>query len=165
MEELVSKNLREANQKRNKSRREVVKDILRHYKDNLDYIDVLNAEISEKRERIDGVKSGLGNTDPSKGGGSSQEDRIIKVLDEIRVIEQDLDLTKKETNSIRKAIKKLDNPQLEAIIYHKWVYGDESIRSLATKYGLSHTAIWKKSDVALLKLYKILILDKIPIFR
>ena len=84
---------------------------------------------------------------------------------EIRVIEQDLERTKKETSSIRKAIKKLDSPQLEAIIYHKWVYGDESIRSLATKYGLSHTAIWKKSDVALLKLYKILILDKIPIFR
>lgn len=165
MEELVSKNLREANQKRNKSRREIVKDILRYYKDNLDYIDVLNAEISEKRESIGGVKSGLGNTDPSKGGGSSQEDTIIKVLDEIRVIEQDLDFTKREVSSVRKAIKKLDNPQLEAIIYHKWVYGDESIRSLATKYGLSHTAIWKKSDVALLKLYKILILDKIPIFR
>lgn len=152
--------LREAEQKIYKSRREVVKGILRHYKDNLDYIDVLKAEISEKRDRIDGVKSGLGNTDPSKGGGSSQEDRIIKVLDEIRNIEEDIEYAKKDIKPIREAIKKIDSPQLEAIIYHKWVYGDESIRSLATKYGLSHTAIWKKSDVALLKLYKILILGK-----
>lgn len=152
--------LREAEQKRYKSRREVVKGILRHYKDNLDYIDVLKAEISEKRDRIDGVKSGLGNTDPSKGGGSSHEDRIIKVLDEVRNIEEDIEYAKQDIKPIREAIKKIDSPQLEAIIYHKWVYGDESIRSLATKYGLSHTAIWKKSDVALLKLYKILILGK-----
>lgn len=156
----MGKPVRELKRERNKKRKQLVKDELAIYGANLALIEAQKDEIIKKRDRIDGVRSGLSNTDPSKGGGSSQEDRIIKVLDEIRVIEQDLERTKKEVSSIREAIKKLDSPQLEAIIYHKWVYGDESIRSLATKYGLSHTAIWKKSDVALLKLYKILMLDK-----
>lgn len=156
----MGKSVRELKRERNKKRKQLVKDELAIYGANLALIEAQKDEIIKKRDRIDGVRSGLSNTDPSKGGGSSQEDRIIKVLDEIRVIEQDLERTKKEVSSIREAIKKLDSPQLEAIIYHKWVYGDESIRSLATKYGLSHTAIWKKSDVALLKLYKILMLDK-----
>lgn len=156
MEELVSKNLREAKQKRNKSRREIVKDILRHYKDNLDYIDVLNAEISEKRERIDGVKSGLGNTDPSKGGGSSQEDRIIKVLDEVKDLEEEIASIKAEVRPIRKAIRSIEDSKNKAIVMRVWVYRSDSMRGLESEYGISRTAIWKRSDATLLYLYKVL---------
>nr|DAK50587.1 MAG TPA: Protein of unknown function (DUF722) [Caudoviricetes sp.] len=152
----MGKSVRELKQERNKRRKQLVKDELAIYGANLALIEALEDEIIKKRDCIDGVRSGLGNTDPSKGVGSSQEDKIIKVLDEIKEIEKEIDHTKEEVRSMRKAIKMIDDPQLEAIIYQKWIYGSESIRSLATKYGVSHNAVWKKSDVALLKLYKIL---------
>lgn len=153
----MSKSIREERRQRDKSRRETTKAILRNYKENLDYIESLKAEISKKRDRIDGVKSGLGNTYPSKGGGSSQEDTIVKVLDDIQRLEEEIYSVKLETLPIRRAIKSIEDPQHKAIIMRVWVDNTDSMRSLATQYGVSHTAIWKKSDVALLSLYKVLI--------
>lgn len=149
----MSKNLREERRQRDKSRRETTKAILRNYKENLDYIESLKAEISKKRDRIDGIKSGLGNIDPSKGGGSSQEDTIIKVLDDIRVLEEELYSIKLEISPIRRAIKSIEDPQHKAIITRVWVDNTDSMRSLATRYGVSKDMIWRKSDVALLNLY------------
>lgn len=153
----MSKSIREERRQRDKSRRETTKAILRNYKENLDYIESLKAEISKKRDRIDGVKSGLGNTDPSKGGGSSQEDTIVKVLDDIQRLEEEMYSIKLEIRPVRRAIKSIEDPQHKAIIMRVWVANTDSMRSLATQYGVSHTAIWKKSDVALLSLYKALI--------
>lgn len=153
----MSKSIREERRQRDKSRRETTKAILRNYKENLDYIESLKAEISKKRDRIDGVKSGLGNTYPSKGGGSSQEDTIVKVLDDIQRLEEEMYSIKLETRPIRRAIKSIKDPQHKAIIMRVWVDNSDSMRSLATQYGVSHTAIWKKSDVALLSLYKALV--------
>lgn len=150
----MSKNLREERRQRDKSRRETTKAILRNYKENLDYIESLKAEISKKRDRIDGVKSGLGNTDPSKGGGSSQEDTIVKVLDDIQRLEEEMYSIKLETRPVRRAIKSIEDPQHKAIIMGVWVNNTDSMRSLATQYGASKDMIWRKSDVALLNLYK-----------
>ena len=150
----MSKSIREERRQRDKSRRETTKAILRNYKENLDYIESLKAEIRKKRDRIDGVKSGLGNTYPSKGGGSSQEDTIVKVLDDIQRLEEEIYSIKLETRPIRRAIKSIEDPQHKAIIMRVWVDNTDSIRSLAKQYGTSKDMIWRKSDVALLNLYK-----------
>lgn len=150
----MSKSIREERRQRDKSRRETTKAILRNYKENLDYIESLKAEISKKRDRIDGVKSGLGNTYPSKGGGSSQEDTIVKVLDDIQRLEEEMYSIKLEIRPVRRAIKSIEDPQHKAIIMRVWVNNSDSMRSLATRYGVSKDMIWRKSDVALLNLYK-----------
>ncbi len=149
----MSKSIREERRQRDKSRRETTKAILRNYKENLDYIESLKAEISNKRDRIDGVKSGLGNTYPSKGGGSSQEDTIVKVLDDIQRLEEEMYSIKLEIRPVRRAIKSIEDPQHKAIIMRVWVNNSDSMRSLATRYGVSKDMIWRKSDVALLNLY------------
>lgn len=149
----MSKSIREERKQRDKSRRETTKAILRNYKENLDYIESLKAEISKKRDRIDGVKSGLGNTYPSKGGGSSQEDTIVKVLDDIQRLEEEMYSIKLEIRPVRRAIKSIEDPQHKAIIMRVWVNNSDSMRSLATRYGVSKDMIWRKSDVALLNLY------------
>ncbi len=152
----MSKSIREERKQRDKSRRETTKAILRNYKENLDYIEALKAEISKKRDRIDGVKTGLGNTDPIKGGGSSQEDTIIKVLDEVKDLEEEIASIKAEIRPVRKAIRSIEDPKNKAIVMRVWVYRSDSMRGLESEYGISRTAIWKRSDATLLYLYKVL---------
>lgn len=152
----MSKSIREERKQRDKGRRETTKAILRNYKENLDYIEALKAEISKKRDRIDGVKTGLGNTDPIKGGGSSQEDTIIKVLDEVKDLEEEIASIKAEIRPVRKAIRSIEDPKNKAIVMRVWVYRSDSMRGLESEYGISRTAIWKRSDATLLYLYKVL---------
>lgn len=152
----MSKNLREERKQRDKSRREVVKKILSNYGKSLSLIEVLEDEIIQKRERIDGVRSGLGNTDPIKGGGSSQEDTIIKVLDEVKDLEEEIASIKAEIRPIRKAIRSIEDPRNKAIVMRVWVFRSDSMRGLESEYGISRTAIWKRSDATLLYLYKVL---------
>lgn len=152
----MSKSIREERKQRDKGRRETTKAILRNYKENLDYIESLKAEISKKRDGIDGVKSGLGNTDPIKGGGCSQEDTIIKVLDEVKDLEEEIASIKAEIRPVRKAIRSIEDPKNKAIVMRVWVYRSDSMRGLESEYGISRTAIWKRSDATLLYLYKVL---------
>lgn len=152
----MAKNLREIRKERDKDRREVVKKILSNYGKSLSLIEVLEDEIIQKRERIDGIRSGLGNTDPIKGGGCSQEDMIIKVLDEVKDLEEEIASIKAEVRPIRKAIRSIEDSKNKAIVMRVWVYRSDSMRGLESEYGISRTAIWKRSDATLLYLYKVL---------
>ena len=152
----MAKNLREIRKERDKDRREVVKKILSNYGTSLSLIEVLEDEIIRKRESIDGIRSGLGNTNPSKGGGCSQEDTIIKVLDEVKDLEEEIASIKAEIRPIRKAIRSIEDPRNKAIVMRVWVFRSDSMRGLESEYGISRTAIWKRSDATLLYLYKVL---------
>ena len=152
----MAKNLKEIRKERDKDRREVVKKILSNYGKSLSLIEVLEDEVIQKRERIVGIRSGLGNTYPTKGGGCSQEDTIIKVLDEVKDLEEDIASIKAEIRPVRKAIRSIEDPKNKAIVMRVWVYRSDSMRGLESEYGISRTAIWKRSDTTLLYLYKVL---------
>lgn len=152
----MAKNLREIRKERDKDRREVVKKILSSYGKSLGLIEVLEDEIIQKRGRIEDIRSGLGNTDPSKGGGCSQEDTIIKVLDEVKDLEEEIASIKAEIRPIRKAIRSIEDPRNKAIVMRVWVFRSDSMRGLESEYRISRTAIWKRSDTTLLYLYKVL---------
>lgn len=152
----MAKNLKEIRKERDKDRREVVKKILSNYGKSLSLIEVLEDEIIQKRERIVGIRSGLGNTYPTKGGGCSQEDTIIKVLDEVKDLEEEIASIKAEIRPVRKAIRSIEDPKNKAIVMRVWVYRSDSMRGLESEYGISRTAIWKRSDATLLYLYKVL---------
>lgn len=152
----MAKNLKEIRKERDKDRREVVKKILSNYGKSLSLIEVLEDEVIQKRERIVGIRSGLGNTYPTKGGGCSQEDTIIKVLDEVKDLEEEIASIKAEIRPVRKAIRSIEDPKNKAIVMRVWVYRSDSMRGLESEYGISRTAIWKRSDATLLYLYKVL---------
>ena len=152
----MAKNLREIRKERDKERREVVKKILSNYGKSLSLIEVLEDEIIRKRESIDGIRSGLGNTYPTKGGGCSQEDTIIKVLDEVKDLEEEIASIKAEIRPVRKAIRSIEDSKNKAIVMKVWVFRSDSMRGLESEYGISRTAIWKRSDTTLLYLYKVL---------
>lgn len=134
-----------------------IKNQLEIYSLNLKLIDEYQKEISEKREELSTLRSGLGNTSEIKGGRVSKDDIIIRSLDYIDNLENELKATKKDTQKIKTAIKNIDDPLAKSIIMRIWVNKSDSMRSLANELNLSHTMVWRKSDIALLSLYKQLI--------
>lgn len=139
---------------RDREKIEIVKARLERCRSSLRIIEELEDDIGKKREVLDCLKAVFSGTDPVQGGGSSQEDKVIKVLDDLRELEEALSGLKNEVNDIRLAVKDLEDEQMVAIVNHVWIYHDDTMRGLARKYNLSKSAIRRKSDVALLALYK-----------
>ena len=143
---------------------EIVKIRLSNYGKNLKLIDEIKAEIVEKRDRLDMLRCGWSDSDPTNGGGSSQEEKIILILDEIEFLEDSIKEIRLDDEEISNAIAKLSDNMLQSIVFRLWVFDKHSdkhdtIRGLALKYDLSKNMIWRKSDCALLGIYKSLYND------
>lgn len=151
----------------NRKRREnieIVKVRLSNYGKNLKLIDEIKAEIVEKRDRIDMLRCGWSDSDPTNGGGTSQEEKIISILDEIEFLEDEIKKIRLSDEEISNAIAKLNDNMLQSIVFRLWVYDKysdkhDTIRGIALRYDLSKNIIWRKSDAALLSIYKSLYND------
>lgn len=153
----MNKKVNELKKAKDRQRCNTIKNQLEIYSLNLKLIDEYQKEISEKREELSTLRSGLGNTSEIKGGRVSKDDIIIRSLDYIDNLENELKATKNDTQKIKTAIKNIDDPLAKSIIMRIWVNKSDSMRSLANELNLSHTMVWRKSDIALLSLYKQLI--------
>lgn len=153
----MNKKVNELKKAKDRQRCNTIKNQLEIYSLNLKLIDEYQKEISEKREELSTLRSGLGNTSEIKGGRVSKDEIIIRSLDYIDDLENELKATKKDTQKIKTAIRNIDDPLAKSIIMRIWVNKSDSMRSLANELNLSHTMVWRKSDTALLSLYKQLI--------
>lgn len=152
------------NVRENRKRREnieIVKIRLSSYGKNLKLIDEIKSEIREKRDKLDMLRCGWSDSDPTSGGGTSQEEKIIFILDEIESLEYEIKKIRLSDEEISNAIAKLGDNMLQSIVFRIWVYdkyckNHDTIRGLALKYDLSKNMIWRKSDCALLGIYKCL---------
>lgn len=143
---------------------EIVKIRLSNYGKNLKLIDEIKVEIVEKRDRLDMLRCGWSDSDPTNGGGSSQEEKITYILDEIKFLEDEIKKIRLSDEEISNAIANLSDNMLQSIVFRLWVFDKHSdkhdtIRGLALKYDLSKNMIWRKSDAALLSIYKSLYND------
>lgn len=153
----MNKQVKELKKAKDRQRCNTIKNQLEIYSINLKLIDEYQKEISEKREELSTLRSGLCNTSEIKGGRVSKDDIIIRSLDYIEDLENELKATKRDTQKIKTAIKNIDDPLAKSVIMRIWVNKSDSMRSLANELNLSHTMVWRKSDAALLSLYKQLI--------
>ena len=149
---------------KNKEKIEIVKVRLKYYGENLKLIDSLKSDIKDIEDSFDSIHSGWSDTDPTSGGSSCQEDILVKSSDEIDSLVGEIEDIKKADEDIRKAIKNLNDNMSETIVYKLWVYdkysdNHDTIRGIARKYDLSKDMIWRKSDAALLSIYKSLYND------
>lgn len=149
---------------KNKEKIEIVKVRLKYYGENLKLIDSLKSDIKDIEDSFDSIHSGLSDTDPTSGGSSCQEDILVKSFDEIDFLVKEIENIKNCDEDIRKAIKNLNDNMSETIVYKLWVYDKysdkhDTIRGIARKYDLSKDMIWRKSDAALLSIYKSLYND------
>ena len=136
--------------------RDSVKKRLKAYKNDLDYIDIKKDKIRNLRSSIDGIKASMSSTEVVQGGSTSQEDKIIKVLDKISNIEKEIQEINEENSDIRYALNSIKEPSHKSIVYHVWINNDMSMEQMGRKLHLSTTAIWKRSDKTLKYINKIL---------
>lgn len=149
---------------KNKEKIEIVKVRLKYYGENLKLIDSLKSDIKDIEDSFDSIHSGWSDTDPTSGGSSCQEDILVKSFDEIDSLVGEIEDIKKADEDIRKAIKNLNDNMLQSIVFRLWVYdkyckNHDTIRGIALRYDLSKNMVWRKSDAALLSIYKSLYND------
>lgn len=151
----------------NRKRREnieIIKIRLSNYGKNLKLIDEMKSEVREKRDRLDMLRCGWSDFDPTNGGGTNQEEKITYILDEIKFLEDEIRKILLDCEEISNAIAKLSDNMLQSIVFRLWVYDKysdkhDTIRGIALKYDVSKDMVWRKSDAALLSIYKSLYND------
>lgn len=138
---------------RKKRKINIVRQVLRDYGRDLEEIDGISKEIKDKRSRLNTIKSLNAQTDHVQGGGLSQEDKTIKILDEISDLEANIKEIEKDIEIIEDTISSLNDPAMVGIVYRVWVQRLETIRSIAYRYKIPSSTAWYKSNTALLSIY------------
>nr|DAM67795.1 MAG TPA: Protein of unknown function (DUF722) [Caudoviricetes sp.] len=138
---------------KNKVRASIIKTRLRNYKEDLAMLDLLKERIAINRDKMD-LQGGWSNSEAVQGGGSSQEDRLNNMLDKIREDERTIKMIELDNRALSYAIKTLPDDDMRYIVNHKWIYDDMSMIEIGAKLNLSKSTAWRKSDVALLDIYK-----------
>ena len=138
---------------KNKVRTNIIKARLRNYGEDLAMLDLLNERIAINRDKMD-LQAGWSSSDAVQGGGTSQEDRLNKVLDKIREDERTITMINLENRALKYAIDTLSDADMKYIVNHKWVLNDMSMINIGKRLNLSKSTAWRKSDDALLDIYK-----------
>lgn len=137
---------------KNKVRASIIKTRLRNYREDLEMLDLLKERIAINRDKMD-LQGGWSNSEAVQGGGSSQEDKLNNLIDNIRADELTLQRIELENRALRYAINSLDD-DMRYIVTHKWILRDLSMIDIGLKLNLSKSTAWRKSDDALLDIYK-----------
>lgn len=138
---------------RKKRKINIVRQVLRDYGRDLEEIDEIRGEIKEKRSRLNTIKSLNAQTDPVQGGGMSQEDKIIKILDDIQDLEANIIEIEKDIKIVENAINSLEDNAMVGIVYRVRIQRLETVRSIAYRYNMPSSTAWYKSNAALLSIY------------
>ena len=138
---------------KNKVRTNIIKARLRNYGEDLAMLDLLRERIAINRDKMD-LQAGWSSSDAVQGGGTSQEDRLNKVLDKIREDERTITMINLENRALKYAIDTLSDADMKYIVNHKWVLNDMSMINIGKRLNLSKSTAWRKSDDALLDIYK-----------
>lgn len=134
-------------------RADIIKARLRNYREDLEMLDSLNVRIGINRDKMD-LQGGWSDCEAVQGGGSSQEDRLNKLIDRIREDERSVKLIELENRALKYAIDSLADKDMRLIVHHVWVMHDRSMEQLGKDLHLSKSSIWRKSDAALLEIYR-----------
>ena len=138
---------------KNKVRASIIKARLRNYREDLEMLDLLKERIAINRDKMD-LKGGWSSSEAVQGGGSSQEDRLNSMLDKVSDDERTIKMIELDNRALSYAIKTLPDDDMRYIVNHKWIYDDMSMIEIGTKLNLSKSTAWRKSDAALLEIYK-----------
>lgn len=140
---------------KNKDKRDVgiIKQRLRCYGEDLELLDSLEQRIGIKRDKMD-LRGGWSDSEAVQGGGSTQEDRLNTLIDDITQAERTITMIELENRAIKYSIDSLPDEDMKAIVYHVWVKRDRTMEQMSRELHLSKTSVWRKSDAALLYIFK-----------
>ena len=140
----------------NKEKIALMKAKLKSYKKCLDLKKDYENKIQNKRSKLDMLRAGWSDTDPVSGGGCSQEDKIISIIDDIDEYKENTRLIEDDYEALERSLRNLPDEKMKELIYRLWIKKDTTVRGLALEEGVDKNVIWRKSDNALLILYKLM---------
>lgn len=148
---------------REKGKREerlkTIKSKMERYQKDISIAKEIHDDIKSLRSGVIDINSGLSNTDPVQGGGTSLEDRYNDAFDDIIELERELKCINQDNKALIEAVMSLPESEEKEFMKHLWMSKDESVRSLADKYNLSKSSVQRKSDDILLILHKKLYIE------
>ena len=142
-------------QERDRARIDAIKSRLRNYGKDMRRYDAEKIKIEIARDRLS-LGASWSTTDAVKGGGSSQEDLQVKMIDKIDESSRRMKLIEIENRAIKMAISDLDDDK-KFIVDHMWIAPDGkrlSFRKAAENMNLSKSTVQRLSDDALLYIFK-----------
>lgn len=142
-------------QERDRARINTIKDRLRNYGKDMRRYEAEKIKIEIARDRLS-LGASWSTTDAVKGGGSSQEDLQVKMIDKIDESSRRMKLIEIENRAMKLAIADLDEDK-KFIVDHMWIAPDGkrlSFRKAAEIMNLSKSTVQRLSDDALLYIFK-----------
>ena len=142
-------------QERSRARIDTIKARLRNYGRDMRRYEAEKIKIEIARDRLS-LGASWSSTDAVKGGGSSQEDLQVKMIDKIDESSRRMKLIEIENRAMKLAIADLDKDK-KFIVDHMWIAPDGdrlSFRKAAERMNLSKSTVQRLSDDALLYIFK-----------
>ena len=142
-------------QERDRARIDTIKARLRNYGRDMRRYEAEKMKIEIARDRLS-LGASWSSTDAVKGGGTSQEDMQVKIIDKISECERHIKLIELENRAITYAINELDKDK-KFIVHHMWVVPKDdrfSYRECADHLKTSKTTIQRWSNSALLEIFE-----------
>lgn len=132
-----------------------VKKILIDYGEDKKRIYIKGNAIKNLDNKLDMLQAGWSSSEPTQGGGTSQEDKVIKLLDKKKILEKEIEDIRSNNYELKYAIKQLDNTS-KVIIYNVWINRTHTMRQQAKELYMSKSTVYNKSELAIKKIYKIM---------
>lgn len=129
-----------------------VKADLRFLKKEEDLAKKIREEIQNLRSDIIDIKSGISNTDPVQGGGSTQEDKYCDAIDKVMELERLLKVIDLDTRALKQILSTIDDEDYK-LINDLWIESTMSLRKLGPEVNMSKDTVRRKSDKVLLYIY------------
>lgn len=142
-------------QERDRARIDTIKARLRNYGRDMRRYEAEKIKIEIARDRLS-LGASWSTTDAVKGGGSSQEDLQVKIIDKIDESNRRMKLIEIENRAMKMAIDDLDEDK-RFIVERMWIAQDGnrlSFRKAAEMMNLSKSTVQRLSDDALLYIFK-----------
>lgn len=133
-----------------------VKELLKEYGADRKTIYAKENAIKEINSQLDMLQAGWSSSEPTQGGGTSQEDKIIKLLDKKKILENEVNQLRADNFELRYALRQLDTTS-KMIILNIWINQTYSIRQQARILYLAKSTVYDKAESAIKVIAKLMI--------
>lgn len=141
---------------RDKARMNTIRERLLFYGKDMRRMEAEKEKIEMCRDRLS-LGASWSSSDAVKGGGSSQEELQVKIIDKINECERNIKVIELENRAMTYAIEELDSDK-QFIIRHMWMVekGDKrfTYRDCGSYLKMSKDTAQRRSDAALLEIFE-----------
>lgn len=141
-------------EEREKERIETIRTRLRYYGKDMRRMEAEKTKIEMYKDRLS-IGASWSASDVAKGGGSSQEDLQVNMIDKIDICKRNIKIIELENRAMTNAIKELDTDK-QFIVHHMWVVTKDkriSYRKCGEFLKMSKDTARRRSDSALLEIF------------